>query len=267
MKNRTMFSLLICTALALAGQLLQTVLGYEAETGLPTHGLWLLLPVLAALILWFLAVRPLTADNAPAFPKDFPLTKNGLLLPLAGAGLVALSGAAWLAGALLPPTAEVISAEGTISSISVSSQVPSSTMLALGATALLLGVALIPTVISCLPRDGQGHSFNTLLLLAAPVVFVARSVLVYRIHSVDPVVGHYAVELLAMVTLTLAYYRLSGFGFGVGNTRRFGLYAGWAVSLSVAALAAVDFPDSLFYLGNALVLAGLLSARTAGANT
>ena len=263
MKTKTMLTLVICAALSLAGQVLQSLLGYEAETGLPTHGLWFLLPVLAAAILWFLAVRPLPNDSAPVFPQSFPLTKNGLLLPVAGAGLVALSGIAWLAGALLPPTAEVISAEGISTTILVDSLVPTPTMLALGVTALLLGAALVPTVISCLTRDGQDHSFNTLLLLAAPVVLVARSVLVYRIHSIDPIVGHYAVELLAMVTLTLAYYRLAGFGFGAGNTRRFALYAGWAVSLSLAAIAAVGFPDALFYLGHALVLAGLLSARTA----
>lgn len=44
-------------------------------------------------------------------------------------------------------------------------------------------------------------------------------------------------ELLALVLVILALYRLASFAYGVGRTRRFVLYAVPAIVLSLAALA------------------------------
>ena len=69
-------------------------------------------------------------------------------------------------------------------------------------------------------------------MLLVPVVCpVIRLVLVYRVDSIDPVLSDYYLELLALVFLTLGFYRLSSFAFGAGRTDRFALYAGLAVVL------------------------------------
>ena len=93
---------------------------------------------------------------------------------------------------------------------------------------------------------------------------VVRLVLTYRAVSVDPALADYYPELLAVVFLTLAFYRLSSFAFRAGRTRRFAVYTALAIALCLAALA--DRPDParlLFYLGGALTLFGFLLQRTA----
>ena len=65
-------------------------------------------------------------------------------------------------------------------------------------------------------------------------------------------------ELLAVVFLALAFYRLSSFAFRAGRTRRFAVYAALAIAFCLATLA--DRPDParlLFYLGGAVTLRGV----------
>ena len=80
---------------------------------------------------------------------------------------------------------------------------------------------------------------------------VIRLVLTYRIDSVNPSLSMYYVELLALVSLTLGFYRLSSFAFQAGQTRRFSLYAGASAVLCIASLA-----DGSAYLSSMLLLAG-----------
>lgn len=267
MKKRLSCLLLVSSGAAFFLRLMQMHFGFEPDTGLPVHGsLWgLLVPVVLAIlaVVWWMAVRPLPAKDSPALPQDFPMTKQHLFLPIAGVALVALSGLAWLAFGLLPSTANAVAEDGTLISVTVTSPIPVSTMVILGALSLVMALTLFPAVAACqVPKKAESRAFRGTLLLAAPVCLVVRLVLIYRIHSVDPSVSHYAVELLAMVCLTMAFYRLSAFGCGAGNTRRFLLYAGWAVVLSIATLAdGHSLPDMLLYLGAALTLLGLLLAR------
>ena len=80
-------------------------------------------------------------------------------------------------------------------------------------------------------------------------------------HYNCPVVAYYP-ELLAVVFLTLAFYRLSSFGFQCGRTRRFFQYAGAAVVLSLASLAdGGGISMLLFYAGGALSLWGWMLQR------
>ena len=91
-----------------------------------------------------------------------------------------------------------------------------------------------------------------------------RLVLTYRAVSTDPSLVNYYPELLAVVFLTLGFYRLSSFAFRSGRTRRFALYAVLAIAFCLATLA--DLPDTarlLFYLGGALTLFGFLLQRSA----
>lgn len=88
--------------------------------------------------------------------------------------------------------------------------------------------------------------------------------LTYRVVSVDPSLTDYYTELLAVVFLALAFYRLSSFAFRAGRTRRFAVYAALAIAFCLATLA--DRPDParlLFYLGGAVTLFGFLLQRTA----
>ena len=99
--------------------------------------------------------------------------------------------------------------------------------------------------------------------MAPPVALVVRLVLTYRLDSINPALEAYYVELLGLVFLTLGFYRLSSFAFGAGRTRRFALYTGAAVVLSLAALTdgAAGISSTLLYLGGALTLLGFLLLR------
>ncbi len=260
--------LLLASGGAAVIRLLQAFFGYEAETGLPVRSLLFTLPVVALLLLWPLAVRSLPADDTPALPQDFSLNKNELFLPVAGLLLVALNGLGWLVCGLLPGTASAVTGNGTMISVMTVGDVNPRTMTVLGLLSLVMAVTLFPAVAACRVQEESPKPFQSSILLAAPVVLVIRLVLIYRINSVDPILSHSWVELLAMVCLTLAFYRLSGFGCGVGNSRRFALYAGWAVIFSVATLPdGHGFPDTLFYLGAALTMLGLLLPRLEATKT
>lgn len=267
MKKRLSCLLLASSGIALLLRLMQMLFGFEPETDLPIRGsIWgLLVPAVLMLlaVVWWAAVRPLPAKDGPALSQAFPMTKQALLLPVAGILLLGLSGFAWLAFGLLPATANAIAEDGTMIAVVVSSTVPTSTMLLLGALSLIMCLTLFPAVAACqVPKKTESRAFCGTLLLAAPVCLVVRVVLIYRIHSVDPTLSHYAVELLAMVCLAIAFYRLSAFGCGAGSTRPFLLYAGWAVTLSLATLAdGHSLPDVLFYLGGAMTLLGLVQAK------
>ena len=83
--------------------------------------------------------------------------------------------------------------------------------------------------------------------------------LVYRVDSVNPSLGAYYVEILALVFMTLAFYRLSSFAYHAAKTRRFALYAGAAVALCMTALADSEGLSALLlYIGGALALLGFL---------
>ena len=112
--------------------------------------------------------------------------------------------------------------------------------------------------------ESEREPFQNPLLLVPVCCLVVRLVLTYRVVSVDPSLTDYYTELLAVVFLALAFYRLSSFAFRAGRTRRFAVYAALAIAFCLATLA--DRPDParlLFYLGGAVTLFGFLLQRTA----
>ena len=256
-------------AVAFLLRLLQNRTGFEPDTGLPIPGnvpglaLVVLLAVLAAALCVLVWKMPKEADPGPAFPQDFATTDTRLLtLPVMGVLLIALSGLLDLAGGFGitlggPGDAYVLSAamETYIPGPAFSQKA----LLLMGLLSLAGGLFL--SVLSCRPREGRAA--NGTLLLIAPAALVVRLVLVYRVDSVDPALEAYYVELLALVFLTLGFYRLSSFAFGAGRTRRFALYTGAAVVLSLAALTdgAAGISSTLLYLGSALTLLGFLLLR------
>ena len=130
---------------------------------------------------------------------------------------------------------------------------------------LAAAVCLFPAIPACRQRpDREPRPFNGILLLASVVCLVVRLVLVYRQDSANPVLAAYWVELLALVLVILALYRLSAFAYGVGRTRRFVLYAVPAVVLCLASLAnGGSLSSILFNGGAALTLTGFLLQRLA----
>ena len=136
-------------------------------------------------------------------------------------------------------------------------------LLLMGLLSLASAAGLFLAVVSCRPREGR-KPVPAAALLSAPAALVVRLVLTYRIDSVNPALGAYYVELLALVFLTLGFYRLSAFAVQAGRTRRFALYAVPAVVLSLAALADRSIANQsapLLYLGGALTLLGFLLLR------
>lgn len=266
-------------AAAFVLRLVQKRTGFESATGLPIPGnaagttLVVLLLVLAVLLLLLVRQLPRETEQGPAFPADFSTGDTKLLtLPVIGVFLMALAGLADLyeglgLGSLLTQMSTA-AAEPDYAEIPVlltgSSGFSPRAQLLMGLLSILSAAGLFFSLLACRPKDDAApKAFNGNLLLIAPVALVVRLVLTYRVDSVDPSLSAYYVELLALVFLTLGFYRLSSFAFRAGRTRRFALYAGAAVIFSIAALAdGTQYLSSiLLYAGGALALLGFLLLR------
>lgn len=254
-------------AVALALRLLQNRTGFESTTGLPIPGngpgvaLVILLVGLAVALVALSRLLPKEAGERPSFPEDFRTAGAGLVtLLVAGCFLVVVSGVLDIAtGAALFSLAEE---GGGVAVLSGGSSALSPRLrIAGGVLALGIGWSLFPAAVCCRCRPGaRPRNASPALVLIPPVCAVARLVLAYRVDSVDPALSTYYVEILALVFLTLALYRLSSFAYHVAKTRRFALYAGLALALSMATIADADgLGGKLFYGGAALVLLGFMT--------
>lgn len=224
-------------AVAAAVRLAQNRTGFEASTGLPVPGnLWarMLVAVLVLLgAVFFLLVRRIPArsdDPSAVFSESFSSTSVGLVsIAMAGVALLGISGV-W----------ETVSGLGLLSD---GTAVPDRLHMILGVMSLL-SAAGFSAVAGC--RRSGAHeaaapaagSPSRAPFLLVPVVFcVIRLVVTYREDSIDPSLSAYYVELLALVFLTLSFYRLSSFAFFAGQSRRFLLYSMEAIVLCAAVLA------------------------------
>lgn len=258
---------------AFALRLLQNRTGFEAATGLPVSGnfagIALVICLLLLAVVLFLLTRQLSDSTEPVFPEDF-ITGNSTLLffPVMGLLLIALAGIADLyegftTGNLLTQLKAAADPYAVTMEDYFSGFSPRSQQL-LGILSLLTAIALFPAVAACRKNSDEAPKpFSGSLLLAPPVVLVVRLVLTYRLDSVNPALEAYYVELLALVFLTLAFYRLSSFAFNAGRTSRFALYTGLAVVFSLAALAdgGPHLSSLLLYAGSTLTLFGFLLLR------
>ncbi len=252
-------------AAAFVLRLLQNQTGFEPDTGLPIPGslaayaLLALLAVLAVLLAAF--TRFLPGEEDPVYP--FPVENSGLLtLPVLGIFAIAFSGAADLADCfhLLPE--DMIFSRHALYGILREGGLGFSAggQAILGVLSLLSAGVLFWALLACRRENIQPPS-NALLL---PVLtLVIRVVLTYRIDSVNPSLQLYYMELLALVFLTLGFYRLSSYAFQAGDTRRFALYTGAAAVLSIASLAdgSAYLSSLLLYAGGTLTLLGFLLVR------
>lgn len=275
MKNSRVFS-----ALALGGgaaafllRLLQNRTGFEPDTGLsiPGNPWGILLPVLLAALAagTLLLTRRLPREDPPPVFDDAFRTPNAgpIRLLSLGVGCLLLSALAELLRCPLYTEALQGMADGTsgFRALVIGSPLlaPRASLL-LGVLGLAGALSLLPAIQSCLRRPRlQPVSFNVHLLLVMPVYLVVRLVFVYRVESVSPSLAAYYVELLALAALTLAFYRLSGFGFRAGRTDRQLLWAVMSVALCLAALA--DRPGlsaGFLYAGGALTQLAFLRMRT-----
>ena len=255
-------------ALALGGgcaafilRLLQQRTGFEPDTGLPIPGtpfgvataVLTLLAIVACILLR--QKLPKEQEGTPLFPAGFSTGDAGLLtLAVAGVFLMAAAGLADLAAGL-----GVQSFPGMAQNATVSQR----EQLLLGILTLASAACLFPAVPACRTHSNrEPRSFNGLLLLMPVVFLVVRLVLVYRQDSANPILATYWVELLALVLVILALYRLSAFAYGAGQTRRFVLYAVPAIVLCLASLADGGALSSILFNGGAaLTLTGFLLQR------
>lgn len=281
MKKQWIFPLtaVLGAAAAFVLRLIHKRTGFEAGTGLSIPGapagiaLAVLLAALAVLLLLLAQQLPQETEAGPAFPADFSTGDARLLaLPVAGVFFMALSGLADLyegvsRGNLLAQlSAAADPAYGAAVPVPQAGSAAFSPPLQLlmGLLSLASAGGLFSALLSCRAQKGAaGKAANGNLLLIPPTALVVRLVLTYRMDSVDPSLAAYYVELLALVFLTLGFYRLSSFAFRSGRTRRFALYAGAAVILSAAALAdgSPYLSSILLYAGGALTLLGFLLLR------
>lgn len=256
-------------------RLLQNRTGFEADTGLPIPGnpaglaLAVVLAGLGIALVITARLLPAEEDPGPTLSGGFSTVSMGFLaLPMCGVFLIALSGAADLAESVSLLPEGVVSSRHTIYGILRAGGLgfsPQGQML-LGILTLAAALGLFPVLAGCRRRKGAlgGRSPSVVTLLPVGAL-VVRLVLTYRIDSVNPSLSMYYVELLALVFLTLGFYRLSSFAFQAGQTRRFALYAGAAAVLCAASLAdgSAYLSSLLLYAGGAVTLLGFLLLRIA----
>ena len=256
-------------------RLLQNHTGYEADTGLPIPGnfaalaLAVLLAGLAAALALTAWLLPSEEAPGPVLPRDFSTENTGLLaIPMCGVFLLALSGLSDLAESLRMLPEGLVSARHAIYGILRAGGLgfsPQGQVL-LGALTLAAAVSLFPVLAGCRRREGvPRHKAPAAITLLPVAALVVRLVLTYRIDSVNPSLTMYYPELLALVFLTLGFYRLSSFAFQAGQTRRFGFYAAGSLVLCAASLAygSAYLSSLLLYAGGALTLMGFLLLRAA----
>lgn len=241
-------------AAALALRLAQNRTGFEETTGLaipgnlPATALTVLSVALAAAL--FLLVRQFPKSEGASFPASFSTKESTLLvLPVMGCFLMLLSGAADVAAGL------------DIAGTAVFSQ---RFHLILGVLAALSALCLILCISAC--RSGKwqtAENFNGTLLLPVAVMLVMRLVMTYRLCSIDPTSEAYVVEILALLFLTMGFFRLSAFAFGEGKPASFTFCAVLAAVFSLA--SAADFgthiaalSSVLLYVGGGVALLGFL---------
>lgn len=250
---------------AFALRFLQNKSGFEPNTGLPIPGNLFGIALVGLLVISALIFLCLSRSlhTAVSFPGDFSTTNAGLLtLPVMGIFLMLVSGLLDAAAILMP---DVIPGTNTISSLT----------LIFAATAILPALSLFPAIAVCRTHTLQESdkptedvsdapvenrvSLAQTLLLIVPVCLVVRLVLVYRAHSINPSLEAYYVELLALILLTLTFFRLSACAVQSTPLSRFALYTGLSVVLVLAAMAdPLSLSARLLYGGCALVLFGFL---------
>ena len=242
-------------AAGFALRLLQNRTGFEPDTGLPIPGNIpaMALPallVLAAVAVYLLACRclPQKAEEK-SFGELFRLEdKGGLSAVLAGGCIMAASGVLELLDTV-GGSAAAVSADG-MEVVAVGAGTGGSGM-AIGVLSAAAGICLVAGAILCRKEHTQ-----PLILLAVPVCLLVRLILVYRLLSTDPVLADYYLEILGLMFLILAVYRLSGFAVQMGRPRLFAFYAGVTAVLALTMLPDGVSSAVLLMLGGALALTG-----------
>lgn len=264
MKRYVLFPVLtlILGGIAFLLRFLQFQNGFEAN-GLPIPGnppgLLLLLLLALSIILPLLFRKILPVDDPktpPAFPDAFAVPDAVFLTPaVMGLFLLAASGVldllfAFSDGMQRDPL--LFGVMSILSALCLFSGIPAFRK---------KEMSLINSSDSG-SLDSDSRSIGNRFLI--PVVcFVIRLVLVYRQDSMNPALMSYYTEILALMFLTLALFRLSSFAFQIGQTRRFVLYSIPAAVLCAAVLAeGHNLSTTLFYAGNAIFLLGLLLQRS-----
>lgn len=256
MKRYRLFPIftLACGCAAFLLRLSQFRDGFEADTGLPIPGNLsgtLLIVLLAAVVVFLLAsVRILPDDREapPTFPDAFAVLNAAALTPVViGVFFLAISGGL-----------DILSGFGAAAAFGSQRE-----CLLMGAMSVISAACYVPAIFIFRKKETEAERpWNGKLFLLPVVCLVIRLVLVYRQESVNPALAAYYTELLSLVLLTLALYRLSSFAFQVGQTRRFVLYAVPAAILCAAVLAeGHSLSMTLFYAGYAILLVGLLNQR------
>jgi len=250
---------------------IQNAAEFDPVTGLPVpggvFGLLLIGLLAAAGIALCLLVRllPRETGDGPAFLAAFSTENPALLaLPVTGILLLCLSGLLDLATGLglYGESVQVVSGLSAPSTLLIGTgdRFSETAHLLLGVLSVASAAALFAAVAAC--RNKETVFQKSTLLLVPPLALVIRLVFSYRAYSINPALMSYYVELLALVLLTLAFYRLSSFGYRAGRTRIFCLYAAGAVILSLCAMAdAAHLASVLLYPGCALILTGFLLLR------
>jgi len=250
-------------------RLAQNRTGFDAATGLPVPGSLSALALGTVLVLWALGlawwVRRLPRNRYASFSDAFKPAGTAAAAALF-CGLLALL----LSGFLdifpaLSSSSVLLSQNGLASTLLFGTGawdgLSGPIRLIPGMMSVLCGLCLAP-VVSVLRVHGrrQKSALRNELLLIPTVTLVVRLVISYRLDSVNPSLMAYYPELLSLVLLILAFFRLASFSYEDASSRRFTWYAGMAVILCMTAIAdTASLSEVLFWSGMFTILTAFLA--------
>ena len=197
---------------------IQTLNGFEAETGLPVHGAG----STGLVTVYFLLAAVLFAVMAALYKGRYRLLKTAEALRPATAAANVLCRTAGVFTAVIC-TALMITAGGERYPI----------MQRLFAGAGICGGGALYFVCAGGKKYPAGRYAAPVLTLFL-CLWLVRS---YKFNAEDPAVGHYAVEILSLVFTTLAWYALSAFYYDRAKPARTMFTLELAIFLDIAALA------------------------------
>ena len=107
----------------------------------------------------------------------------------------------------------------------------------------------------------RGNALSGVVVLTPVYALVLYLIFVYRTCAVDPVLGNFYVDILALAALTMTFLEFSAFVFRNGAPRIFVPLAAMSVVLCICAAVKLQEPAVLLlYLGFVLILLGYCTA-------
>ena len=110
------------------------------------------------------------------------------------------------------------------------------------------GIAF-PLLLTCANKPHVTKNATLTLLSLIPLLFFSTWLLTsYKQNSINPIIWNYLIEIVTLIVVLLAFFRIAGFCYGVPDWKKTMFFCMWGAMLSLLSLA-----DSR-YLGQQIML-------------